>query len=155
MRSSLCRVCQLPTFAVLGVIFALSACAPQAGTTPGQSGTTTAPPVEPADYTTETNHFQSLQRAALGGDYLAFAEHLKAQDAQVVVAQLQQSFGGRPFDVYTAKSQTNATVHKRVVELRGTGARLYLFLELEKVPGGWNVGTYQIERDRRRIVTRL
>ncbi len=112
-------------------------------------------PVPKADYLTHTDHFQSLQRAGLAGNYGAFAEHLKAADPTPVLAQLQKSFAGRPFDVYTAKSQTNATGHIRFIELRGTGGRLYLYVKLKKQPGGWTVGEYEMSRDRRSIAIRL
>ena len=72
-----------------------------------------------------------------------------------LVGQLNASFSGQPFDIYTAKSRTSATDHRRIVELRGTAGRLYLFLVLDKVVGGWTMASYDIDRNRNAIITRF
>jgi len=147
----------LRTVFVLGALGLLAACADQgSGATndPEGAGAAAATPPE-ADYLTQTQYCQALQSTALKADYAGFAGHLSAADQATIVAALQRSFAGRPFDAYTANTRTTDGAHRRVVELRGTGGRLYLYLELERVPGGWTVGRYQLDRNRRRIVTLL
>jgi len=143
--------------AVIAFAGLLAACENPGGGLGGATGAGTEKeaPVPKADYLTHTDHFQALQRAGLAGNYGAFAKHLKAADSAPVLAQLQKSFRGQPFDVYTAKSQTNATGHIRFIELRGTGGRLYLYIKLKRQPGGWTVGEYEMSRDRRSIAIRL
>ncbi|MEM1159717.1 MAG: hypothetical protein AAGJ28_02190 [Pseudomonadota bacterium] len=139
-------------FAGLVVIGALAACDPNAAATPGAATT----PAEPtADYATEALHFSALQKAGLNADYAAFAGHLKAADPAAVITQLQASFNGSPFDVYTQKSDTDGAAHRRVIELRSTRGRLYVFLQLDKVTGGWTVAGHQIGRDRGTILAKL
>lgn len=140
-------------FSVMGL---LAACADQVASigAPDETGAAEKPAPK-ADYLTHTDHFQALQRAGLAGDYNGFAGHLKATDPAPVLAQLQKSFAGQPFDVYTARSQTNATGHIRFIELRGTAGRLYLYVKLKKQPGGWTVGEYELSRKRDSIAVRL
>jgi hypothetical protein len=109
----------------------------------------------PADYRIEAEQFAGLQRAALAADYAAFAEELGARDTDGVTAELGQAFGGGPFDVYTAHAVTTDRAHSRLVELRGRSARLYLYLALDRVPGGWDIAGYQLGRDREAIAGRL
>ncbi|MEM7057128.1 MAG: hypothetical protein AAF557_06035 [Pseudomonadota bacterium] len=155
MRLSECYAKPFQTAVAMLLMAMLAACENGASGSAGSTEGSSTQESTKAEYLTDSAYFQDLQAAALRGDYAAFAGFLKASDPTVVVSQLQQSFAGRPFDAYTAKSQTSATAHKRIVELRGTGGRLYLYLELDKVAGGWNVGEHQLDRNRRRIVTRL
>ena len=124
----------------------LGACA-QGGQSTSQ-GAGAAPEVQsdPPQYATSAEQFAGLQRAGLSADYRAFAGHLKADDPAAVTAELQSSFQGRPFDVYTKTAEPGAEAHKRLVELRSTTGRLYLFVELDKVPGGWRVAEYKLDR---------
>jgi len=108
-----------------------------------------------ADYITYSQHFLALQKAALSANYAEFAEHLKLADAQAVIQRLKASFSGRPFDVYTRKTDTSDTTHRRVIELRGTRSRLYLLVRLDRVNGGWKVSRYDFGRDRDAILARL
>ena len=135
----------------LGVLAACAEGANRSADTGGKARPAAAAP----DFPTYTDHFAALQQAALRGNYQDFARHLKANDAQGLVGQLNASFSGQPFDIYTAKSRTSATDHRRIVELRGTAGRLYLFLVLDKVVGGWTMASYDIDRNRNAIITRL
>ena len=113
------------------------------------------PPLPAADFRTQADQFAELQGAALVGDYQSFARFLGARDEEAVVAQLTDAFGGAPFDVYTADAATDGGAHRRLVELRGPGARLYLYLGLDRAPGGWNIAGYELGRDRAAIAARL
>ena len=108
-----------------------------------------------ADYITYSQHFLALQKAGLNGDYAGFAQHLKPADPQSVIQRLNVSFNGRPFDVYTRKTSTSDTTHRRVIELRGMRGRLYLLVRLDRVSGGWKVSDYTIGRDGNAILARL
>lgn len=132
----------------------LAACAPQGGTASG-GGAASDTPVREAEYLTRSGHFEALQDAALKADYARFAGLLQAPDPQAVVASLQQSFSGRPFDAYTAQSRNTNSAHKRLLELRGTGGRLYLYVELDKVPGGWDLARYDMGRSRTSVLSNL
>ena len=120
-----------------------------------QSSGPAAPATPKADYTTYSDHFAALQRAGLAGNYTAFAGLLKPQDSSQVTTALQTSFRGGPFDVYTQKSAETNTSHERLVELRSTGGRLYLYLKLDKVPGGWALVGYDLGRNRAAVSARL
>ncbi len=113
------------------------------------------PPLPAADFRTQAEQFAELQRAGLAADYPAFARYLDARDEQAVVAQLTEAFGGGPFDVYTADAETDDGAHRRLVELRGPGARLYLYLALDEAPGGWNMAGWELGHDRAAIARRL
>ena len=134
--------------AVTGLLFA---CADGQGANPPAK--TVAAPAP--DYLTSADHFASLQRAGLGADYQAFARHLKPADAKLVTDALQRSFRGGPFDVYTRKSVETDAGYKRLVELRSTSGRLYLYVELDRVTGGWVVSGYDIDRKRDAVMARL
>lgn len=108
-----------------------------------------------ARFLSRSDHFDALQSAGLKGDYAEFADLLEGADTTAIVTTLRQSFGGRPFDAYTSKSQNTQTSHKRLLELRGTGGRLYLYVELDKVSGGWNLATYDLDRSRANLVGKL
>ncbi len=101
-------------------LLALAACAVDPA--PG----TARAPLPAADYRTQTEQFAQLQRAALAADYAAFAQALGGRGADELVAELTDAFGGAPFDVYTAEARTDNWGHRRLLELRGTAARLYL-----------------------------
>jgi hypothetical protein len=113
------------------------------------------PSLPAADFRTQADQFAELQASALAGDYVAFARFLGARDEDEVVSLLTQAFGGGPFDVYTSDASTDDWAHRRLVELRGPGARLYLYLGLDRAPGGWNIAGYQLGRDRAAIAGRL
>ena len=113
------------------------------------------PPLPAADFRTQADQFAELQGAALDGDYASFARFLGSRDEEAVVAELTQAFGGGPFDVYTADVRTDDRAHRRLVELRGPGARLYLYLGLDRAPGGWNIAGYELARDRAAVAGRL
>jgi hypothetical protein len=130
-------------------LLALGACAGP------QAEVAQRPPLPAADFRTQADQFAELQGAALAADYLSFARFLGARDEQAVVAELTEAFGGAPFDVYTADAETDDRAHRRMVELRGPGARLYLYLGLDRSPGGWNIADYEIGRDRAAIAGRL
>lgn len=100
------------------------------------------------EYRTASEHFAELQQAALSADYKAFAEHMGADDTHAVVARLEESFGGAPFDVYTLDVENGAREHRRAAELRGPSGRLYLYLELAREDGGWAVRRAELEPDR-------
>lgn len=139
--------------AVLGIC-TLAAC--EGGIGGATAPATPAAPQTPApDFATATDHFASLQRAGLGARYSEFASHLKAADPKVVTDALQRSFRGGPFDVYTRKSAETGGSFQRLVELRSTSGRLYLFVEMTKVPGGWIVSGHDIDRKRSVIMARL
>lgn len=117
------------------------------------------PPSAPAapapDYATTGDHFADLQRAGLSGRYAEFARHLKAGDPKTVTDALQRSFRGGPFDVYTRKSGQTGDRHQRMVELRSATGRLYLYVELGRVPGGWIVAGHDLSRQAAPIQARL
>ena len=113
------------------------------------------PQLPPADYLTQSDQFASLQEAALSADYEGFARHLHASDPQAVVAQLRDAFSGAPFDLYTLDARTGRSGHRRVAELRGPSGRLYLYVELDRAEGGWNVERYVLGRDRDTALARL
>lgn len=113
------------------------------------------PQLPPADYLTQSDQFASLQEAALSADYEGFANHLHASDPQAVVTQLRDAFAGAPFDLYTLDAETGRREHRRVAELRGPSGRLYLYLELDRAAGGWNVERYELGRDRDSALARL
>ena len=113
------------------------------------------PPLPAADFRTQAGQFADLQEAALAADYVSFARFLGARDEEAVVAELTEAFGDAPFDVYTADAETDDRVHRRLVELRGPGARLYLYLALDRAPGGWDIAGYQLGRDRAALARRL
>jgi predicted small lipoprotein YifL len=132
------------------VLLALSACG---GSAPVEMPQRPALPV--ADFRTQAGHFAELQEAGLAADYLSFARFLGARDAQAVVAQLTEAFGGGSFDVYTAGADTDDFAHRRLVELRAPGARRYLFVALNRAPGGWDIAEWELGRDRAAIAARL
>jgi hypothetical protein len=113
------------------------------------------PPLPAADFRTQADQFADLQGAALAADYVSFARFLGARDEGAVVARLTEAFGGGPFDLYTVDTTTDDWAHRRLVELRGPGARLYLYLGLDRAPGGWNIAGYELGRDRAAIAGRL
>lgn len=136
--------------AVAAILLALAAC----GGSP-EVQVPARPALPAADYRTQTEQFAELQRAALAGDYAAFAEALGGRGAENLVAELTEAFGGAPFDVYTADARTDGWGHRRLIELRGTAARLYLVTALNATPGGWDIAGYQLGRDRDDIAGRL
>ena len=131
----------------------LAACA--AGPGAGGNGAATTPASPAPDYATTGEHFAGLQRAGLGAGYAEFAKHLKASDAKSVTDALQRSFQGGPFDVYTRKSTETDKQFQRLVELRSTTGRLYLYVSLDRVPGGWIVTGHELDRKRSVIMARL
>lgn len=135
---------------VLASALTLSACGGGGGTTVEVAS---RPPLPPADYLTQSDQFAELQRAALAADYETFARHLGAGGE--VVGQLRDAFGGGPFDVYTLQASTGSRDHRRVAELRGPNARLYLYVELDRAAGGWNLDRYELGRDRSGALARL
>ena len=112
-------------------------------------------PVNRAEYASSAEQFAGLQRAGLSGDYQGFAGHLKAADPVSVTTQLQRHFRGRPFDVYTRTAKPGADRHQRLVELRSTSGRLYLYVEMDKVPGGWRVAEYELAGKTAELGTQL
>ena len=132
---------------------AMAACAGNPGS--GGSGAPTKPATPAPDFATTGDHFRSLQRAGLGASYAEFARHLKASDPKLVTDALQRSFRGGPFDVYTRKSQEANGTFQRLVELRSTSGRLYLYVTLDQVPGGWVVSGHELNRKRTVIMARL
>lgn len=138
----------------VAMALAVSACGGGSGGA-DRIGVRSAPVLPPADYLTEAAQFAELQRAALSSDYEGFASHLHASDPQAVVGQLRDAFGGGPFDVYTLDAETSSRDHRRVAELRGPSGRLYLYLELDRADGGWNVERYELGRDRSTALARL
>lgn len=113
------------------------------------------PPLPAADFRTQADQFAELQGAALDADYVSFARFLGAREEEAVVDELTEAFGGGPFDVYTADVATDDREHRRLVELRGPGARLYLYIGLDRAAGGWNIAGYELGRDRSAIARRL
>ncbi|MEM1299802.1 MAG: hypothetical protein AAGH68_11035 [Pseudomonadota bacterium] len=144
---------------MFAVVLALCACGkggPSGSSSAGDAGlSASASSSEPPQYATSAEQFAGLQRAGLSGDYRAFAGHLKAEDPQAVTTKLQQSFGGRPFDVYTRAAKPGEDAHRRLVELRSTTGRMYLYVALDKVPGGWRVADYRLDRKRAAVSTQL
>lgn len=138
---------------LVAMALTLSACGGGGGS--DRIGAASRPVLPPADYLTEAAQFAELQRAALAADYQGFANHLHASDPQAVVGQLQDAFGGGPFDVYTLDAETSSRDHRRVAELRGPSGRLYLYLELDRADGGWNVEGYELGRERDAALARL
>ena len=143
LRSGLVVLC-------LGV---LNACA--AGPGAGGSGAAAKPAAPAPDYATTGDHFAGLQRAGLGASYAEFAKHLKAADPKAITDALQLSFRGGPFDVYTRKSSESDARFQRLVELRSTSGRLYLYVSMDRVPGGWIVSGHDLDRKRDVIMARL
>ena len=132
---------------------ALVACTSAPGT--GDSGTGAKPAAPAPDYATTGDHFADLQRAGLAGSYGEFAKHLKAADPKTVTDALQRSFRGGAFDVYTRRSSESGARFQRLVELRSTSGRLYLYVAMDRVPGGWVVSGYDLDRKRDVIMARL
>ncbi len=142
-----------PAVALAMLVAAVTACA---GPAPRPAATQAgAPSAAAPDFPTYGAHFLALQRAGLSGDYTAFAGHLKSDDPQTLIGQLEASFRGAPFDVYTQKANTGATTHRRLIELRGPRGRLYLAIRLDRVSGGWKVTGHTIGRNRNAIEARL
>lgn len=133
--------------------------APSAGAAkpaPAAPRITQPQPQQPeVDYDTYTQHFIALQSAGLAADYDSFISHMAESAQPAVMAAIRDAFGGQAFDSSTAKTFNSATHHRRMVELRGTRSRLYLYVELTKVPGGWEVTQSEIGRNRGRIVANL
>lgn len=119
------------------------------------AATPAAPQAPAPDYATATEHFAGLQRAGLSARYADFAKHLKPSDPKTVTDALQRSFRGRPFDVYTRKYAEKDGSFQRLVELRSTSGRLYLYVELDRVPGGWVVSDHDLSRRGSAILARL
>lgn len=135
---------------LVAALMALASCGANGGAeVPGR------PDLPSADFATRDDQFAALQHAALTADYGKFANVLGASDPAEVVARLNQAFGGDPFDVYTDRAETDSDEHERLIELRGTKGRLYLYVRLEKAPGGWNMAGYELGRDRAAIAGRL
>ncbi|MEM7422212.1 MAG: hypothetical protein AAF334_00735 [Pseudomonadota bacterium] len=130
----------------------LAACTEGEAAGGGASATSSAPA---AQYSTSADHFRGMQLAGLRGDYDAFAEHLKTDDPGSVLAELGRSFGGGPFDVYTSKSEARDDSHRRIVELRSTAGRLYVYVALDRVPGGWIVADRAVSRNRQTVSSRI
>ena len=135
---------------LVAALLALSACGGSPGVEVAQRQS-----VPETDFRTQAEQFAELQEAALAADYVSFARFLGARDEEAVVAELTEAFGDAPFDVYTADAKTDDRVHRRLVELRGPGARLYLYLALDRSPGGWDIAGYQLGRDRAALARRL
>ena len=141
--------------AVLAGALALAGCGGGVDGFADRIGAPLRGPLPPADYLTQSDHFAALQRAALSGDYENFALHLRAANPQAVVSQLRDAFGGGPFDVVTLQARTGSRDDRRVAELRGPSGRLYLFIELDRAEGGWNVARYDLGPDRDTTLGRL
>lgn len=125
-------------------LFALASCS---GAPTGPEGSPKAAQTV-GEYASFTDYFAKLQGAGLKADYPAFARLLKAGDPAPVLQDLQRSFRGAPFDAYTANSFFNKSHHRRVVELRNTTGRLYLYLELDKIGPRWSLAHYELGRDK-------
>lgn len=147
---------RLPAFILsLTAAFALAGCLGTGKTQTASSSGTAAqaaqpasqpalPPADPPQYASHADQFAGLQVSGLRGRYTEFAGHLKAADPAGLSAKLNRYFQGRPFDVYTLDANADAQRHKRLVELRSTSGRLYLMVEMDKVPGGWRVAGYDL-----------
>lgn len=98
------------------------------------------------DYVREPELFALLLSAGLSGDYAAFATALRADADPELRANLQRSFNGRPFDVYTRATGSDDTTFRRFIELRNSSGRLYLLVKMQKVPGGWAFAGFEIDR---------
>lgn len=147
-----------PAFLRAGMA-ALALCA-LAACESGIGGTSTAAapaaPAAPApDFATYSDQFVALQSAGLQGDYAAFANALKIADPAAMTAELTRSFRGGPFDVYTRNAKVESDIHHRAVELRSTSGRLYLYVSMKKVPGGWIISDHTLDRKRSAIMARL
>ncbi|MEM9062851.1 MAG: hypothetical protein AAGD13_20505 [Pseudomonadota bacterium] len=142
----------LRRFVVGFCCLALAACADNGGSG-GSAVKIAAAPA--AQFVTYNDQFAELQASGLRGDYAQFARALKAPDPAPVIADLRRSFGGQPFDVYTRRATVNDQTARRAVELRSTTGRLYLFVEMTRVPGGWIVKDYTLSRKRDAVMTRL
>ena len=129
----------------------LSACGGQGG----EHDAMATAAVSEAQYQTQAGHYRELQRAGLTGNYTSFAKHLSGDATDTLVTALNQAFGGRPFDVYTWKAEETQAGLRRLVELRSSSGRLYLFVQLDRVPGGWNVSRWDISRNRAAITAQL
>ena len=134
----------------IACLFVVAACA----TTPGTEGASSAD-AQTAQYATFSDQFAELQTSGLRGDYPGFARALKVDDPAQVVAELNRSFRGQPFDVFTRTTKAGPATHKRAVELRSATGRMYLFVEMSKVPGGWVVSEHDLSRQREPILARL
>ena len=135
------------------VLVLLTACA--GGPSADGQGSSGATDGRQAQYATYSDQFAELQTSGLRGDYPGFAHALKVDDPDTVVAQLNRSFRGKPFDVFTRNAKEGPSSHKRTVELRSTSGRMYLFVEMEKVQGGWVVSGHDLSRQREPILARL
>ena len=153
MRSLDLTVTGLRAAIAVPVLCLVAACAGAPG---ANSPAATQQAAAPApDYLTASDHFAALQSAGLSASYAEFARHLKAADAKTVTDALQRSFRGGPFDVYTRKSAETDGAYRRVVELRSTSGRLYLYVTLDRVSGGWTVSGYELDRRRDAVLARL
>lgn len=145
-------VVRVPRVLVAGLcLAALSACAGDGVGTVGAA----QDPAAPAQFETASDQFSALQSSGLRGDYTSFADALKAPDPAPVIADLRRSFRGEPFDVYTRRATVDDETARRAVELRSTMGRLYLYVEMRRVPGGWIVEDYALSRKRDAVMTRL
>src|SRR5690625_124705 len=148
MQSRICR-----SGALIAAALLLGACGDEvggadrigAGQSQGQGAGAT---LSAGEYRTASDHFAELQQAGLAADYVGFAEHMGKGDAEAVIARLEESFGGAPFDLYTLDVENSAREQRRAAELRGPDARLYLYLELARAGGGWTVRRAEFEPDR-------
>ena len=138
-------------FLAMGLALSLLGACMQGGSGEGASAGAAPKP----DYVTYSDHFVQLQKAGLTGNYDAFVGLLKPADPAPVVAELRRSFRGKPFDVYTRKADASGSAHKRLVELRSSDGRLYLYMKLDKVPGGWKVAGYELGRNKAAMSARL
>lgn len=144
---------KLQMFRIAGAVAGLCMLTACAGDpTTGASGAASG---ELAQYATHTDQFAELQTSGLRGDYPGFARALKVEDPAAIVALLNRSFGGKPFDVVTREANSDTSTHKRAIELRNTTGRMYLFVEMAKVPGGWVVSEHDLGRQRGPILARL
>ncbi len=135
--------------ALLLIAGLIAACTEQGG-----GGAVSILAAEP-EYKTQSAHYRELQRTGLTGNYTGFAEHLSADETETIVGALNRSFEGRPFDVYTWQVQETQSAMKRLVELRSSAGRLYLYVHLDRVPGGWSVAGWELSRNRATITAQL
>ncbi|MFK7945361.1 MAG: hypothetical protein AB8B85_20965 [Paracoccaceae bacterium] len=144
-----------PAALMMLAAFTLGACAKGGVVSDVGAAAAAAVKTDPAEYVSYSDQFAGLQTAGLRGRYSEFAGHLKAPDPASVTNTLQRFFQGRPFDVYTLSATTGPQTHQRLVELRSTSGRLYLYVELDKVPGGWNVAEYKLDNKKTTFGTQL
>lgn len=113
------------------------------------------PPKGIAQYATYARHYLALEKAAKDGDYAQFVDLVGAADNPAFRHRLNIRFGGHPFEVFTHRTSTTDTVHRRLIELRGGPRSVFLVVRLERVTDGWRFAGFGFGEDREAMLARF